>query len=107
MPTLVATTTHLLTAIEERLLPTERTLGIDARRRVSLGGLFDEDVTHLIAHRFEDGSVLLEPASVVSRLELQFHSDQSTVDAARGAARSTQATKVDLAERRGTRRRVA
>jgi F420-0:gamma-glutamyl ligase len=83
---------------------TDTTLDLDARRRVSLGALFDEDVTHLIAHKFEDGSVVLEPATVVSKLEQRFHEDQVAVEAARRAAQSSGATKVDLAARRAARR---
>ena len=84
---------------------TETTLDLDSRRRVSLGSLFDESVTHLIARRFDDGSVVLEPASVVSTLEQRFHSDPDAVDAARRAARSSSATKVDLGARRAARAR--
>jgi hypothetical protein len=87
------------------LVVTETTLDLDSRRRVSLGSLFDEDVTHLIARRYDDGSVVLEPASVVSKLEQRFHSDPDAVDAARRAARSKSATKVDLAGRRAARAR--
>jgi hypothetical protein len=64
-------------------VPTDITLDLDARRRVSLGTLFDADVTHLIAHRYDDGSVLLEPATVVSRLEQRFHEDPESVTVAR------------------------
>ena len=84
---------------------TETTLDLDSRRRVSLGSLFDEDVTHLIARRYDDGSVVLEPASVVSKLEQRFHSDPDAVDAARRAARSTSATRLDLSGRRAARAR--
>lgn len=84
----------------------ETTLDLDARRRVSLGSLFDESVTHLIARRFDDGSVVLEPATVVSTLEQRFHTDAEAVDAARRAARSTSATKVDLGARRAARTRA-
>jgi hypothetical protein len=84
-------------------MPTETTLDLDARRRVSLGSLFDEGVTHLIARRFEDGVVVLEPAAVVSTLEQRFHKDPDAVDAARRAARSKSATKIDLAARREAR----
>lgn len=84
-------------------MPTETTLDLDARRRVSLGSLFDDDVTHLIARRFEDGSVVLEPASVVSKLEQRFRKDPEAVEAARRAARSKSATKVDLVARRAAR----
>lgn len=83
---------------------TETTLELDARRRASLGSLFDTDVTHLIARRFGDGSVLLEPASVVSRLEQRFHADDEAVAAARRAAGSRRATKLDVAARRAARR---
>jgi hypothetical protein len=84
-------------------MPTETTLDLDARRRVSLGSLFDEDVTHLIARRFDDGTVVLEPASVVSQLEQRFRQDPEAVDAARRAARAKSATKLDLAARRAAR----
>jgi len=84
---------------------TETTLDLDSRRRVSLGSLFDEDVTHLIARRYDDGSVVLEPASVVSKLEQRFHSDPDAVAAARRAARSTVATRLDLPGRRAARAR--
>ena len=83
---------------------TETTLELDSRRRVSLGSLFDTDVTHLIARRFGDGSVVLEPASVVSRLEQRFHTDDEAVAAARRAAGSRRATRVDVAARRAARR---
>ncbi len=82
---------------------TEVTLDLDARGRVSLGSLFDDDVTHLVARRYEDGSVVLEPATVVSKLEQRFHEDHDAVEAARRAARSTTATKVDLSARRAAR----
>ena len=55
----------------------DTTLDLDSRRRASLGSLFDESVTDLIAHRFEDGSDMLEPASVVSRLEQRVQSDST------------------------------
>jgi len=84
-------------------MPKETTLELDSRRRVSLGSLFGEDVTHLVARQFEDGSVVLEPASVVTKLEQRFHQDPEAVDAARSAARSTSVTKVDLAVRRAAR----
>ncbi len=87
-------------------MPTETTLDLDSRRRVSLGALFDEDVTHLIAHRFDDGSVVLEPATLVSKLEQRFHEDAGAVRAARSAAESRSATKVDVAARRAARRDV-
>jgi len=77
----------------------------NSRSRVSLGSLFDESVTHLIARRFDDGSVVLEPATVVSTLEQRFRSDPDAVDAACRAARSSSATKVDLADRRAARTR--
>ena len=83
----------------------ETTLDLDSRRRVSLGSLFDESVTHLIARKFDDGSVVLEPASVTSKLEQRFHSDPDSVDAARRAARSSSVTKVELAARRAARTR--
>lgn len=86
--------------------PVDTILDLDARRRVSLGSLFDEDVTHLIARRFDDGSVLLEPASVVSKLEQRFHADAGAVDAARRANRSGSATKIDVEARRARRRGV-
>lgn len=82
------------------------TLDLDARRRVSLGSLFDESVSHLIAHRFEDGSVMLEPASVVSKLEQRFHSDAAAVAEARQAAASGTAKKIDIESRRAERRRA-
>ena len=85
----------------------DTTLDLDSRRRVSLGSLFDESVTHLIAHRFEDGSVMLEPASVVSRLEQRFHSDSTAVDEARQAATSKTAKKINIEARRAERRRVS
>ena len=85
-------------------MQTETTLDLDARRRVSLGGLFHADVTHLIARRYDDGSVVLEPARVVSLLEQRFHEDPIAVEVARTAARSTEATALDLAARRATRR---
>jgi hypothetical protein len=84
-------------------MTTEITLDLDSRRRVSLGSLFGEDVTHLVARQFEDGSVVLEPASVVSKLEQRFHRDPEAVDAARRATGSTSVTKVDLAARRAAR----
>lgn len=84
----------------------DTTLDLDSRRRVSLGSLFDESVTHLIAHRFEDGSVMLEPATVVSKLEQRFHRDAAAVDAARQAASSPTATKIDIETRRAERRRA-
>lgn len=84
-------------------MSTETTLDLDSRRRVSLGSLFDENVTHLIARRFDDGTVVLEPASVVSHLEQRFHKDPEAVDAARRAARAKSATKVDLSARRAAR----
>lgn len=84
----------------------DTTLDLDSRRRVSLGSLFDDDVTHLIAHRYEDGSVMLEPASVVSKLEQRFHQDPTAVAAARRASVSKTATKVDLSERRAARKRM-
>jgi hypothetical protein len=80
------------------------TLDLDSRRRVSLGSLFDENVTHLIAHRFEDGSVMLEPASVVSKLEQRFHSNPVAVEEARQAATSQTAKKIDIEARRAKRR---
>ena len=82
-------------------------LDLDARRRVSLGSLFDEDVTHLIAHRLEDGSVVLEPASVVSKLEQRFREDAEAVEAARRADRSASATRIDVEARRAERGGVA
>ena len=87
-------------------MPTETTLDLDARRRVSLGGLFDADVTHLIARRYEDGSVVLEPARVVSLLEQRFHQDRTAVEVARDASRSQMATTLDLRGRREARRRI-
>lgn len=87
-------------------MPTETTLELDARRRVSLGGLFDADVTHLIARRYDDGSVVLEPARVVSLLEQRFHEDRIAVEVARDASRSQKATALDLRARRKARRRV-
>jgi hypothetical protein len=81
-------------------------LDLDARRRVSLGSLFDESVSHLIAHRFEDGSVMLEPASVVSKLEQRFHRDPTAVSEARQAAASGTAKKIDIETRRAERRRA-
>lgn len=81
-------------------------LDLDSRRRVSLGSLFDESVTHLIAHRFEDGSVMLEPASVVSKLEQRFHSDPTAASEARQAAASGTAKKIDIETRRAERRRA-
>ena len=87
-------------------MPTEMTLDLDARRRVSLGGLFDADVTHLIARRHDDGSVVLEPARVVSLLEQRFHEDPVAVDIAREAARSTDATALDVTARRAARRAI-
>jgi len=82
----------------------DTTLDLDARRRASLGSLFDESVTHLIAHRFEDGSVMLEPASVVSKLEQRFHSDPVASSEARQAATSGSATRIDIEARRAERR---
>lgn len=87
-------------------MQTETTLDLDARRRVSLGGLFDADVTHLIARRYDDGSVVLEPARVISLLEQRFHEDPVAVEVARAAARSTDATALDLTARRVARRPV-
>ena len=84
-------------------MPQEITLDLDTRRRVSLGSLFDDDVTHLIARRHEDGSVVLEPATVVTKLEQRFHSDPDATAAARRAADSTTATKLDVAARRAKR----
>jgi hypothetical protein len=81
-------------------------LDLDSRRRVSLGSLFDESVTHLIAHRFEDGSVMLEPAVVVSKLEQRFHSDPTATSEARQAASSGTAKKIDIETRRAERRRA-
>jgi len=83
---------------------TDMTLDLDARGRVSLGSLFEANVTHLIAHRFSDGSVVLEPASVVSELEQRFHADADAVNAARRANRSGSATKIDVKARRARRR---
>lgn len=91
---------------EEAAVPEEITLDLDARRRVSLGSLFDDDVTHLVARRHEDGSVVLEPATVVTKLEQRFHSDPDATAAARRAANSTTATKLDVAARRAGRKRV-
>jgi hypothetical protein len=87
-------------------MQTETTLDLDARRRVSLGGLFEADVTHLIARRYDDGSVVLEPARVISLLEQRFHEDPVEVEVARAAARSTDATALDLTARRVARRPV-
>lgn len=86
---------------------TTTTLDLDARRRASLGSLFDESVTHLIAHRFEDGTVVLEPAAVVSKLEQRFHSDVDAVAEARRAASSSTAKRIDIEARRADRRRTA
>lgn len=86
--------------------PADTILDLDARRRVSLGSLFDDDVTHLIARRFDDGSVVLEPASVVSKLEQRFHEDAGAVEAARRADRSGSATRIDVKARRAQRRGV-
>lgn len=92
-------------AAPEMLMP-DTTLQLDSRRRVSLGSLFDDSVTHLVAHSFEDGSVVLEPASVVSKLEQRFHEDPEAVAAARRGAASTTATKIDLEARREQRRQA-
>lgn len=54
-------------------MPREITPDLDARRRVSLWSLVEKDVTHLVACRCDDGSVVLEPATVVTRLEPRFH----------------------------------
>ncbi len=83
----------------------ETTLDLDSRRRVSLGSLFDESVTQLIARKFDDGSVVLEPATASSTLEQRFRSDPAAMDAVRRAARSSSAAKVDLAARRAARAR--
>jgi hypothetical protein len=84
-------------------MPTETTLALDARRRISVGALFDQDITQLIARRFDDGLVVLEPAVLVSQLEQRFHEDAGAVRAARNAAGSRSATRVGIADRRAAR----
>lgn len=57
---------------------------IDARGRVSLGKLGVSGL--FLAHVAEDGAVVLEPATVVSDLELRLHADPALHQQIRDAA---------------------
>jgi hypothetical protein len=67
-------------------------LQVDARGRVTLGRLAAEGVRHYLAHPQADGSILLEPAEVISSAELRLRENPALLarleaDATPGAPR--------------------
>ena len=67
-------------------------LQVDSRGRVTLGRLAAEGVRHYLAHPQPDGSILLEPAEVISTAEARLRENPELLarlerEAAPGAAR--------------------
>lgn len=81
-----------------------QTLPVDGRGRVSLGRLVPEGVTQFLAHQQPDGSVLLEPAQVVSAAEAGVRRDPELLARIEdAAAHPERAVKLDRAARRAAR----
>jgi hypothetical protein len=67
-------------------------LQVDSRGRVTLGRLAAEGVRHYLAHPQPDGSILLEPAEVISAAEARLRENPELLarlerDASPGAPR--------------------
>lgn len=95
-------------ANRETTVPTEKTvsLSLDDRGRATLGSHLPQGVRHVLVTELSGGSLLIEPAEVVSTAEAAFRRDETAMaEVAHALGHREEAVKVDLADRR--RRRQA
>lgn len=77
---------------------------LDDRGRATLGGHLRPGVKHLLVSELPGGSLLLEPAEVVSTAEAAFRRDtEAMAEVTYAQEHRDEAVKVDLAARRARR----
>ena len=81
------------------------TLTLDDRGRATLGSHLPQGVRHVLVTELSGGSLLIEPAEVVSTAEAAFRRDETAMaEVAHAQDHREEAVKVDLADRRQRRR---
>jgi hypothetical protein len=95
-------------ANRETTVAAEKTMSLtlDDRGRATLGSHLPKGVRHVLVTELSGGSLLIEPAEVVSAAEAAFRRDDTAMaEVAHALEHREEAVKVDLADRR--RRRQA
>ena len=95
-------------ANRQTTVATEKTisLSLDDRGRATLGSHLPQGVRHVLVTELSGGSLLIEPAELVSVAEAAFRRDETAMaEVTHALGHREEAVKVDLADRR--RRRQA